>query len=58
MFQPLQAILKWNTSFIYFESAIDTTTDLLFYICSLIGVSLLLSVYNNGNWDELNWNIN
>jgi hypothetical protein len=36
---------------LYFESAIDTTTDPLFYNCSLIGVSLLLSIYNsyNGN---------
>jgi hypothetical protein len=31
---------------LYFESAIDTITDPLFYNCSLIGVSLVLSIYN------------
>jgi hypothetical protein len=38
MFRPLRAILRWNTktSFVFFESAIDTRTEPLFYNCSLI----------------------
>jgi hypothetical protein len=44
MFRPLRAIIRWNTttSFIYFEIAIDTTTDPLFYNCSLMWCKSLI----------------
>jgi hypothetical protein len=47
MFRPLWAILKWNTttSLTYFEKAIDTTTDPLFYNCSLIWCRYIWEVY-------------
>jgi hypothetical protein len=43
MFRPLRAILRWNTttSFIYLESAMDTTTDPLFYNCSFMWCKFL-----------------
>jgi hypothetical protein len=48
MFRPLRAILKWNTttSITYFEKAIDTTTDPLFYNCSLIWCKSLIIYIN------------
>jgi hypothetical protein len=47
MFRPPRAILTWNTTtwFIYFESAIDTTTDLLLYNCSLMWCKSLIIYY-------------
>jgi hypothetical protein len=44
MFHLLRAILRWNTttSLTYFENVIDTTTDPLFYNCSLIWCKSLI----------------
>jgi hypothetical protein len=44
MFRPLWAILRWNTttSLTYFVKSINTTTDPLFYNCSLIWCKSLI----------------